>query len=101
MRKTLLMMTMMVFLTVPGVAFPILFEQSVGEQIDGNVVIAVEGNSVVVSGAQGHVLEVISLTGRRIAEYEIDSPSQRIDLNLSKGCYVLKVGKIVRKVAIR
>jgi hypothetical protein len=36
-----------------------------------------------------------------VAEYEIDAPVQRLELNLSKGCYVLKVGKIVRKVSIR
>lgn len=101
MRKTLLMMIMMVFLTLPVAALPMFFEQGVAEQTNGNVIIIVEGGSVVINGAQGHVLEVISLTGRRVAEYQIDSPSQRIDLNLSKGCYVLKVGKIVRKVAIR
>jgi hypothetical protein len=36
-----------------------------------------------------------------VAEYEIDAPVQRVELNLSKGCYILKVGKVVRKVSIR
>ena len=63
--------------------------------------IAVEGHTVTVSGAQGKKLEVVSLTGRLVAEYEIDAPVQRVELNLSKGCYILKVGKVVRKVSIR
>ena len=101
MRKNLLLITFMVFLAVPVAAVPMLFEQGATEQIDTEVTFVVEGNSVLVSGAQGQVLEVISLTGREVARYRIYSPSQRIDLNLSKGCYVLKVGKVVRKVAIR
>ena len=63
--------------------------------------IAVEGRIVTVSGAQGKTLQVVSLTGRLVAEYEIDAPVQRLELNLSKGCYILKVGKVVRKVSIR
>ena len=63
--------------------------------------IAVEGQIVTVSGAQGQKLQVVSLTGRLVAEYEIDAPVQRLELNLSKGCYILKVGKVVRKVSIR
>jgi hypothetical protein len=47
------------------------------------------------------VLEVVSLTGRAVATYKIESPSQRIELNLTKGCYILKVGKTVRKVTLR
>jgi hypothetical protein len=36
-----------------------------------------------------------------VAEYEIDAPVPLVELNLSKGCYILKVGKVVRKVSIR
>jgi hypothetical protein len=51
--------------------------------------------------ASGMTLEVVSLTGRAIATYKIESTSQRIELNLPKGCYILKVGKVVRKVTVR
>ena len=43
----------------------------------------------------------VSMTGRAVATYKIDSPVQRIELNLPKGCYILKVGKVVRKVTVR
>ena len=74
--------------------------QGVAEQID-KISMTIEGKTVVVDNAQGETLIVVSLTGRQVAQYSIDSPSQRIELNLSKGCYVLKVGNIVRKVSIR
>lgn len=101
MKKTLLTLALTAFLSAPILAVPMMMELVAMEQVDGEVTIAIEGNTVVINGAEGQVLEVISLTGRKVAEYRIDSPSQRIELNLGKGCYVFKVGKVVRKVAIR
>ena len=72
-------------------------EQTVNEDI----VISVSGQTVTVSGAQGQTLEVISLTGRRVMAAKIESPAQRIDLNVPKGCYILKIGKVARKVTVR
>lgn len=90
---------------VPVQASPMVMvaEMGIAEQVEPerNVSISVEANSVQVTGADGLVLEVVSLTGRQIASYRIDSPAQRIDLNIPKGCYILKVGKVVRKVTIR
>ena len=77
-------------------------EMSALEQtIDEDIVISVSGQSVTITGAQGQTLEVISLTGRRVLSAKIESPAQRIDLNVPKGCYILKVGKVVRKVTVR
>jgi len=101
MRKNILILAMMAFLSVPVLAVTMVMERGVAEQIDDEVTLSVEGNTVIVNGAQGEVLKVVSLTGRELAQYRIDSPAQRVELNLAKGCYVLKVGKIVRKVSIR
>lgn len=92
---------MMAMLAIPGMAAPSHLERGTSEQIESPVTVTIEGSSVMVSGAQGQVLEVISLTGRQVALFRIDSPSQRVELNLTKGCYVLKVGKVVRKVSVR
>lgn len=101
MRKIILTMTLTLMLSAPVLAVPVMMELMAVEQIDSEVTMVVEGNTVTVNGAEGLVLEIISLTGRKVAQYEINSPSQRIELNLSKGCYVFKIGKVVRKVAIR
>ena len=71
-------------------------EQSMDEEVG----IAVNGQTVTVSGAQGQTLEVVSLTGRRVMTVKIESTAQRIELNIPKGCYILKVGKVVRKVSV-
>ena len=54
-----------------------------------------------VTGAEGQVLEVVSLTGKRVMEERISSPAQQIELNIPKGCYIVKVGDVVRKVSVR
>ena len=101
MRKNLLIIAIMACLAVPAAAAPTMQEErGVAEMIEETITLTIDGNAVTVSGAQGQKLIVVSLTGRQVAEYQIDSPAQRIELNLTKGCYVLKVGNVVRKVSI-
>lgn len=69
--------------------------------IDNDIDISINGSTIVVSNAQGKVLQVVSLTGKVIANIRIDSPSQRIELNVISGCYIIKVGNVVRKVSIK
>ncbi|MBR1547569.1 MAG: T9SS type A sorting domain-containing protein [Prevotella sp.] len=71
------------------------------EQIDEDVAIAINGQTVTISGAQGLTMEVVSLTGRKVMTAKIESPAQRVELNVPKGCYILKVGKVVRKISVR
>lgn len=79
------------------------FMQQPSERMDAHsVVINVNQSTLTVTGASGMTLEVVSLTGRPVASIKIESPSQRVELNnIPKGCYILKIGKVVRKVTIR
>jgi hypothetical protein len=74
---------------------------AVEQSMDEDIVIKVSGQTVTVTGAQGQTLEVISLTGRCVSSTKIQDPVQRIDLNVPKGCYILKIGKVARKVTVR
>ena len=74
---------------------------SIEQTIEEEIIISVNGQWVVINGAQGQTLEVVSLTGRRVMTLKIESPAQRVELNVPKGCYLLKIGKVVRKVAIQ
>lgn len=86
----------------PALAMPMLLEMGVAEQVEERApTINVDGNIVSIQGASGMTLEVVSLTGRAVAQYKIESPAQRLELNLPKGCYILKVGKVVRKITVR
>ena len=61
-------------------------EQTPVEQtIEDDITITVTGQSVVINGAQGKTLEVVSLTGRRVMTTKIESPAQRVELNVPKG----------------
>lgn len=104
MKKSLLIFAAasLLLATVPANAKEMVMEMGVAEQIDERTpTISTEGNTVSIQGASGMTLEVVSMTGRAVATYKIDSPVQRIELNLPKGCYILKVGKVVRKVTVR
>ena len=61
----------------------------------------VKGSKVIVYNANGSPLEVFSLTGAKVATITIDDNEQTINLSLKKGCYILKVNKVVRKISIR
>ena len=92
----------MLTMAVPAKAVPMMMELGVAEQIDEQEPqLSVDGNTVSVQGANGMTLEVVSLTGRAVATYRIEGPAQRFELNLPKGCYILKVGKVARKVTVR
>ncbi|WP_162164199.1 T9SS type A sorting domain-containing protein [Xylanibacter brevis] len=80
-----------------------VLEMGVAEQIDDNVpTIVVEGKTVTILGANGMTMEIVSLTGRPVTKLKIENSSQRIQLNnLQKGCYIIKVGKVVRKVTVQ
>ncbi|MCF0199484.1 MAG: T9SS type A sorting domain-containing protein [Bacteroidaceae bacterium] len=65
------------------------------------VTLSVSGPRVSVRNADGETLEVYNLTGVMVASYHVDSDAKTIHLTVSKGCYIIKVGKVVRKVFIR
>ena len=106
MRKNLLTFStaalLMIGAPAMGMAMPMVMEMGVAEQVEERMpTISVDDNIVSIQGASGMTLEVVSLTGRAVAQYKIESPAQRLELNLPKGCYILKVGKVVRKITVR
>lgn len=85
----------------PAVTLAAEMELDAVEQADSQIGISISGAIVSITGAQGETLEVVSLTGRQIMAVKIDSPAQRVELNVPKGCYILKIGKVVRKIQVR
>ena len=66
-----------------------------------SVSISIEGTAVRVTGANGQVLYVYNVAGVRIQSVKVEGSDKHLDLNLKKGCYILKVGKTVRKVSLK
>lgn len=89
---------------MPANAYDPMSAEAVAAVLDieaEGISIFVNGRQVRVVNAEGEDLEVYNLTGQRVATIHIDSNDQTMSVNLPKGCYILKVGKIARKVSIR
>ena len=63
--------------------------------------LSIKDGNVHIVGANGEVMEIFNLTGAKVATVRIDSNDKTFALNLQKGCYHIKVGKIVRKISIQ
>ena len=102
MKKPLLICSLAaaMMLSVPVAMTAVTVAPGIEQVMDDDINITINQQTVIVSGAQGQTLEVVSLTGRRIMTVKIESPSQKVELNIPKGCYILKIGKVVRKVSV-
>ena len=65
------------------------------------ITINVRESVVQIVGANGETLHVYNVAGVRIKSIKIDGDDKRFELNLPNGCYILKVGKTVRKISVR
>lgn len=71
------------------------------EQNFQDIDISIHGDVLHVTGAAGKDLYIYNVTGVRVKSIRVDSNDKRYELNLPKGCYIVKVGKVVRKISIR
>ena len=65
-----------------------------------DITITLKDNVLHVAGASGEMLYVYNLTGVRVMSVRIEGADRQYELNLPKGCYIVKVGKVVRKISI-
>lgn len=70
------------------------------EQDMQQVQVVVKDGMLNVSGASGQTIQIYNLAGNLVAQVKIDSQEKTLDLGL-KGCYIVKVGKVVRKINIK
>ncbi|MCR4921039.1 MAG: T9SS type A sorting domain-containing protein [Bacteroidaceae bacterium] len=100
MKKLFLISFVLTWLAAPVSAFTDAESEPI-ENILSGIELTVNGTTVHVTGASGESMEIFNLTGVKVATITIDSTDKSFTLNLPKGCYILKVGKVVRKVSIR
>lgn len=63
--------------------------------------ITMQGANVRVTNANGLTLSVYNVAGVCVMQVKVEGADKIFELNLPKGCYILKVGKVVRKVSIK
>lgn len=58
-------------------------------------------STLLVANANGQMLYIYNVAGVLVQSFKVEGVERRYDLNLPKGCYIIKVGKTVRKISIR
>ena len=84
-------------------AVPSIAHMQMDEPIEAEleaVTLTIQDNRAHITNADGKTLEIYNLTGVRVASIRIDGNDKQITLNLTRGCYIMKVDKVVRKVTI-
>lgn len=66
-----------------------------------NISISVNASTVHVTGANGQTMYIYNVAGVRVLSVKIEGADRHYDLNLPKGCYIVKIGKTVRKISIK
>ena len=70
------------------------------EDARGEVAVTQQGKNIKVQNACGMTLQVYNVTGALVATYRIDSDDKTVTLNVGRGCYIVKVGNVTRKITI-
>ncbi len=65
------------------------------------ITISVKASTIHVTGAEGETMHIYNVAGVRVVSIKIEGMDRYYDLNLPKGCYIVKVGRITRKVSIK
>lgn len=65
------------------------------------ITISVSESTLRVTGAAGMTLSIYNVAGVHVQSFRVEGADKRYELNLPKGCYIVKVGKVVRKISIK
>ena len=103
MRKKLLIMIIGAFLfSMQGEVCAQDISRSAIENEQAPITISVSESTVHIKNADKKIVSIFNLTGVEVKRISIDSPSKTIDLSfLPKGCYIIKIGNVARKVYLR
>jgi hypothetical protein len=76
--------------------------RNTAERESSGLQIQVNGNRVSIQNAQPNtIIEVYSVVGVKLKQYKLPKAADEYQIELPKGCYILKSENIVRKVAIK
>jgi len=102
MTKNILIITLA---SVLAFACPVVSNASPSVEIIENdfntVTISIRESTLYVTGANGEMLEIYNVAGMRVMSIKVEGADRHYELNLPKGCYIVKVGKTVRKISIK
>ena len=97
-RIWIIALSMLLLGAVPSIAH-MQMDEPIEAEMEA-VTLTIQDNKAHITNADGKNLEIYNLTGVRVARIRIEGNDWQITLNLTRGCYIMKVGKVVRKVTI-
>jgi type 1 fimbria pilin len=100
MKKILFIILPLMLAFAPAFAMDMTDNDGIETNVSGITIVA-SGNTIKVSGVYGEDIEIFNLTGTKVTTIKTDTTGKTYSANLPKGCYLVKVGKVVRKISIR
>jgi len=97
-RKYIITALLALFMSAPICASA---EEMLALPEENTITMTVSGTTVRICGAEGETLDIYNLAGVKVKSIRIDSEEKTFTLSLSKGCYILKIGDVARKMSIR
>ena len=64
------------------------------------VSISLRGNQLRVTNADGQTVEVYNITGVKVFVHRVEGDDRTFTLSAERGIYIVKVGKVVRRVTL-
>lgn len=68
---------------------------------DEGITITANQGTIHVTGANGQTMQVYNLVGVRVMSVKVEGMDKHYELNLPKGYYIVKIGRIARKILVR
>ena len=65
------------------------------------IAVSINESTLHVTGANGQTLYIYNVAGVRVMSIKVEGADKYYELNLPKGCYIVKVGKVVRKISLK
>ncbi|MBO7100377.1 MAG: T9SS type A sorting domain-containing protein [Bacteroidaceae bacterium] len=100
MKKIVLILLPLMLVFTPAFATEITDNEGIEATVSPISIVA-SGNTVKISGVNGEDIEIFNLTGTKVTTIKTESTGKTYSVNLQKGCYLIKIGKVVRKISIR
>lgn len=84
---------------------PVIAQEQSRQTIEGEISatsVTVQGAIIHIKNASNMTVDIYNITGVKVYSHRIESSEQSFELNnLQKGCYIIKIGKFVRKIYIK
>ena len=99
-RILTILFSAVLILSVPTISKAVAAVEIIDNDIQ-TISISIAESTLHVVGANGQVLQIYNVAGICVMNIKVEGMDKRYELNLPKGCYIVKVGKVTRKISIR